>query len=70
MYICFCQEEMNLRKVDIIMKKTWENAEMEALEIKETAGGNILNMQQDGDIWWNEERGEYELPLGEDIVNS
>lgn len=48
------------------MKKTWANAEMEALEIKETAGGSILNMKQDGDIWWNEERGEYEMPLGEE----
>lgn len=42
------------------MKKAWSNAEMEALEIKETAGGQILTGEPDGEwvqdpntgIWW------------------
>ena len=52
------------------MKKNWTNPEMTALEIKETAGGPVFNLNQDGAIWWNEERGEYEMPLGEDKTES
>lgn len=55
------------------MKKVWLNAEMTELEIKETAGGPVFNMTQDGAVWWNPdkgEKGEYEIPVGEDDKHS
>lgn len=49
----------------ITMKKTWENATMETLEITATAGGPVLNDTQDGDTWWNEDLNRWERPFGE-----
>ena len=48
------------------MKKTWENATMETLEITATAGGTILNNTQDGETWWNEDQNRWERPCGEE----
>ena len=52
------------------MKKNWANPEMTALEIKETAGGSTLSMNQDGNIWWSEEKGSFQQPIGEDNTDS
>ena len=48
------------------MKKTWENATMEALEITATAGGPVLNDTQDGETWWNKDQNRWERPFGEE----
>ena len=47
------------------MKKTWSEAKMEELEIRETAGGPILNNTQDGETWWNKDQNRWEKPFGE-----
>lgn len=47
------------------MKKTWENATLEALEINATAGGPKYNTTQDADAWWNEDQNRWETPSGE-----
>ena len=47
------------------MKKTWENATMETLEITATAGGPIFNKNQDGEAWWNQGENRWEIPVGE-----
>lgn len=49
----------------ITMKKTWENATMETLEITATAGGPKYNKTQDGEVWWNEDKDRWETPSGE-----
>lgn len=35
------------------MKKIWEDASIETLEITETAGGTVYNTTQDGEVWWD-----------------
>lgn len=46
------------------MKKTWENATIETLEVAATAGGTINNQQVDSEIYWNEEKGTWSQDLG------
>lgn len=52
------------------MKKTWSEAKLEELEIRETAGGPVLNDRQDGDTWWNQDQNRWERPCGEDAILS
>ncbi len=47
------------------MKKEWLNAEMEALEIKETAGGKILTGKPDGEWVYDDETQKWWQPGGE-----
>ncbi len=48
------------------MKRTWENATIEALEITATAGGPVYNDTQDGEAWWNQAENRWEKPVGEE----
>lgn len=52
------------------MKKEWLNAEMEALEIKETAGGKILTGKPDGEWVYDDQTEKWWEPGGTDTVLS
>lgn len=50
------------------MKKNWKNPELSSLDITSTAGGPAPEWDQDGEKWWNPDRGdqgEWEIPIGE-----
>ena len=48
------------------MKKNWEEAKIETLEINATAGGPIYDTTADGESWWNEGQNRWETPSGHD----
>lgn len=48
------------------MKKTWQNATLETLEINATAGGPVYNTTADGETWWNEDQNRWETPSGQE----
>ena len=46
------------------MKKTWEDAAIEVLDITATAGGPIKDNKVDGDIYWNESQNSWAVNVG------
>ncbi len=46
------------------MKKTWKTPEIDALNVAETASGNIANLNPDGPAVYDQNKGSYVVTVG------
>lgn len=47
------------------MKKNWLAPQITSLDVQETFGGPILVYNVDGEVWFNGDKNEWEIPIGE-----